>query len=73
MQNINFYLQNNSYYVQIPVLFKMYEQEFKLFNLQSIHLPMPRQPDKLMRAIHSDYIAINVDTGTYIHLTRKLA
>ena len=26
----------------------MYEQEFKLFNLQSIHLPMPRQPDKLM-------------------------
>ena len=68
MQNINFYLQNNSYYVQIPVLFKMYEQEFKLFNLQSIHLPMPRQPGKLMRAIHSDYIAINVDTGTYMIL-----
>ena len=63
MHNINLDLQNNSYYVHIPVLFKMYEQEYKLFNLQSIHLPMPIQPDKLMRDIHSEYIAINVDQG----------
>ena len=68
MQNINFYLQNNSYYMHIPVLFKLYEHEFKLFNLQSIHLPMPRQRDKLMRTIHSDYIAINIDSGTYMIL-----
>ena len=68
MQNINLFLKDNSYYVQIPVLFKMYKHKFKLFNLQSIHLPMPRQPDKLMRAIHSEYIAINVDSGTYMIL-----
>ena len=29
---------------------------------------MPIQPDKLMRAIHSDYIAINVDPGIYMIL-----
>ena len=44
----------------------MYEQEFKLYHLQSKHLSMPHQPDKIMRAIHSPYIAINVDSGTYM-------
>ena len=46
----------------------MYEQEFKAFNRQTIQLSKPRQLDKLIRATHSYYIAINVDSCTYMIL-----
>ena len=43
IRNVNFYLQEDQYFIQIPVLLKMYDQEFRLYNLQPIHLPLPNQ------------------------------
>ena len=43
IRNVNFYLQEDHYFIQIPVLLKMYDQEFKLYNLRPIHLPLPNQ------------------------------
>ena len=42
----------------------MYDQEFRLYNLQPIHLPLPNQENQWMIAIHKPYIAVNIDSGT---------
>ena len=43
IRNVNLYLKEDQYFIQIPVLLKMYAQEFRLYNLQPIHLPLPNQ------------------------------
>ena len=32
IRNVNSYLQEDQYLIQIPVLLKMYDQEFRLYN-----------------------------------------
>ena len=68
IRNVNFYLQEDQYFIHIPVLLKMYDQEFRLYNLQQIHLPLPNQENQWMIAIHKPYIAVNIDSGTYMTL-----
>ena len=71
IRNVNFYLQEDQYFIQIPVLLKMYDQEFRLYNLQPIHLPLPNQENQWMIAIHKPYIAVNIDSGTYMTLNEN--
>ena len=66
--NVNFYLQQDQYFIQIPVLLKIYDQEFRLYNLQPIHLPLPNQENHWIIAIHKPYIAVNSDSMTYMTL-----
>ena len=68
LQNINFYSEDNNLYLQIPVLLKLHHQEFKLFSLTALDLPMPNQRSHLMRAVHSSYIAVNIDAETFVTL-----
>ena len=49
----------------------MYDQEFRLYNLQPIHLPLPNQENQWMVAIHTPYIAVNIDSGTYVTLNEN--
>ena len=71
IRNVNFYLQEDQYFIQIPVLLKMYYQEFRLYNLQPIHLLLPNQENQWMIAIHKPYIAVNIDSGTYMTLNKN--
>ena len=34
----------------------MYDQEFTLYNLQNVHIPMPNQPDYLMTLKHANSV-----------------
>ena len=43
IRNVNFYLQEDQYFIQIPILLKMHDQEFRLYNLHPIHLPLPNK------------------------------
>ena len=43
-------------------------KEFIIYNLQLIHLPLPNQENQWMIAIHKPYIAVNIDSGTYVTL-----
>ena len=54
--------------VEIPVLLRLYDQEFKLYNLQPVHLELPNQQDMVMKILHQPNIAINQDAGTYVIL-----
>ena len=71
IRNVNFYLQEDQYFIQIPVLLKMYGQEFRLYSLQPVHLPLPNQENQWMIAIHKPYIAVNSDSGTYMTLNEN--
>ena len=62
IRNVNLYLQEDQYFIQIPVLLKMYGQEFRLYSLQPVHLPLPNQENQWMIAIHKPYIAVNSDS-----------
>ena len=69
IRNVNLYLQEDQYFIQIPVLLKMYDQEFRLYNLQPNHLPLPNQENQWMIAIiYKPYIAGNIDYVTYMTL-----
>ena len=46
IRNVNLYLQEDQYFIHISVLLKMYDQEFRLYNLQAIHLPLPNQENQ---------------------------
>ena len=46
----------------------MYDAKFRLYSLQPIHLPLPNQENQWMIAIHKPYIAVNIDSGTYMTL-----
>ena len=71
IRNVNLDLQENQYFIQIPVLLKMYDQEIRLYNLQPIHLPLLNQENQWMIAIHKTYIAVNIDSGTYMTLNKN--
>ena len=64
IRNVNLYLQEVQYFIQIPVLLKMYDQKFRLYNLQPIHLTLPNQENQWMIAIYKPYIAVNIDSVT---------
>ena len=49
----------------------MYDQEFRLYNLQPVHLPLPNQENQWMVAIHKPYIAVNIDSGTRMTLNEN--
>ena len=59
------------YFIQIPVLLKMYDQKFRLYNLQPIHLSLPNQESQWMIAIYKPYIAVYIDSGTYMTLNEN--
>ena len=46
-------------------------QEFRLYSLQPVHLPLPNQENQWMIAIHKPYIAVNSDSGTYMTLNEN--
>ena len=71
IRHVNLYLQEDQYFIQIPVLLKMYGQEFRLYSLQPVHLPLPNQENQWMIAIHKPYIAVNSDSGTYMTLNEN--
>ena len=48
IRNVNLYLQEDQYFIHIPVLLKIYDQEFRLYKLQPIHLPLPNQANQWM-------------------------
>ena len=68
MNNIDLVVENNHYYIQIPVLLKMFEQQFQLYELQPFYLPLPNQNDKLMKVIHQPFVAVNQQAGTFLTL-----
>ena len=49
----------------------MYGQEFRLYNLEPMHLPLPNQENQWMIAIHKPYIAVNRHSGTYMTLNEN--
>ena len=49
----------------------MYDQEFRLYNLQPIHLQLPNQENQWLIVIHKPYIAVNIDSGTYLTLNEN--
>ena len=46
----------------------MYDQDFRLYNIQTNHLPLQNFKNKWMVAKHKPYIAVNIDTGPYMTL-----
>ena len=68
MNNIDMVVKNNHYYLQIPVLLKMFEQDFKLYELRPFYLPLPNQDNKLMRVLHKPFVAVNQQAGTFFTL-----
>ena len=68
LDNVHAYVDDNKYYVQIPVLLKLYNHEFKLYELQSFNLPIPNQVTMVMKVLHEPYIAVNVAAGTFLTL-----
>ena len=45
----------------------MYDQEFRLYNLQPIHLPLPNQENQWMIAIHKPYTMNGYFVGAVIY------
>ena len=68
MDNVNSFLHDGDYFLEIPVLLKMYDQQFHLYSLETIHLPLPNQPNKMMKLLHKSHVAVNLDSGTYMTL-----
>ncbi len=70
MNNVYSYVEEDNLYVQIPVLLKMYHQEFQVFKLQPFPIPMLNQPDKLMQFAHKPFVAINKEEGTFFTMSK---
>ena len=68
LNNVNVVVQDGNYYIQIPVLFKMIEQVFEIYELRPFYLPLPNQAGKLMKVIHEPFVAINQQAGTFMTL-----
>ena len=49
----------------------MYDKEFRLYNLQPIHIPLPSQETQWLTAMHKPYITVNIDSGTYMTLNKN--
>ena len=60
-----------SYYMEIPVLLKLYDQRLNVYSLQPFHLPIPNQPGKKLMVIHKPYIAVNKNAGTFVTLEEE--
>ena len=68
MDNVNSFLHDGDYFLEIAVLLKMYDQQFHLYSLEIIHLPLPNQPNKMMKLIHKSHVVVNLESGTYMTL-----
>ena len=66
--NVYSFVENDNYYLQIPVLLKIYDQEFKLYSLEPFHLTVPNQPQSLIKVMHKPFIAVNKHAGTFMTL-----
>ena len=68
MSNGISFMQDDCYFMQIPMFLKFYRQSLHMYGLEPFHLPIAYQPGNDMKIIQQTFIAVNKNAGTFVTL-----
>ena len=70
-KNIVSFVEDQDFFIKIPIILNMHRQLFKIFNLESFYIPVPHRNDQAMILQHKNVIAVNKAANTYITLESR--
>ena len=65
------FVEDQHFFIKIPIILNMHRQLFKIFNLESFYIPVPHRNDQTMILQHNNVIAVNKAANTYITLESR--
>ena len=66
IKNVHSVVQNETIYINVPLLLNFVGQDFHIYKLQSFYLPVPGEEGEVaMMVQHRSHVAVNHQAGTY--------